>query len=350
MIKEDAELGAERRSRLVAGEVLPEYEITFRTKQGETRRILWKTVNEDDAIYAFGRDITAEHEAAEALRQAEEALRQSQKMEAVGQLTGGIAHDFNNLLTGIIGSLELLQRANRAGAAQRRRPLPHRRPGRRQARGGPDPSPSRLLAPADARSQADRRQSPGGRHDGAGAAHRRALDRDRDRRRGRPMAHPGRPRPARERAPEPCINARDAMPDGGRITIETANRWMDRGAAATHGLPPGQYISLCVSDTGTGMPPEVIARAFDPFFTTKPIGQGTGLGLSMIYGFARQSGGHVRIYSEVGQGTMVCIYLPRHHGPAEEVAEMPRLAGAAARRGRARPSSSSMTSPASACW
>jgi CheY-like chemotaxis protein len=107
------------------------------------------------------------------------------------------------------------------------------------------------------------------------------------------------------------------MPDGGKITIETANRWMDHRAAEQRGLEPGQYISLCVSDTGTGMPPDVIARAFDPFFTTKPIGEGTGLGLSMIYGFAKQSGGSVSIYSEVGDGTMVCVYLPRHLGETE---------------------------------
>jgi CheY-like chemotaxis protein len=113
-----------------------------------------------------------------------------------------------------------------------------------------------------------------------------------------------------------CLNARDAMPDGGRITIETANRWMDREAARAHELPEGQYLSLSVSDTGMGMPADVIAKAFDPFFTTKPIGEGTGLGLSMIYGFAKQSGGQVRIYSEVGLGSTVRIYLPRYYGSA----------------------------------
>jgi len=115
-----------------------------------------------------------------------------------------------------------------------------------------------------------------------------------------------------------CINARDAMPDGGRITIETANRWLDERTARQRDLEPGQYLSVCVSDTGTGMTPEVQARAFDPFYTTKPMGEGTGLGLSMIYGFARQSGGQVRIYSEVGQGTTMCIYLPRHYGDAAD--------------------------------
>jgi CheY-like chemotaxis protein len=111
-----------------------------------------------------------------------------------------------------------------------------------------------------------------------------------------------------------CINARDAMPDGGKITIETANRWIDERMAKDCDLAPGQYISLCISDTGCGMSPEVASRAFEPFYTTKPLGQGTGLGLSMIYGFARQSGGQVRIYSEVDKGAMICIYLPRAAG------------------------------------
>ncbi len=114
-----------------------------------------------------------------------------------------------------------------------------------------------------------------------------------------------------------CINARDAMPEGGRITVETANRWLDAGAARERDVEPGPYLSLCVTDTGTGMTPEVQAKAFDPFFTTKPLGEGTGLGLSMIYGFAKQSGGQVRIASEPGRGTTVCVYLPRHHARAE---------------------------------
>jgi CheY-like chemotaxis protein len=114
-----------------------------------------------------------------------------------------------------------------------------------------------------------------------------------------------------------CINARDAMPEGGHLTIETANKWMDARAARDRDLPPGQYVSLCVTDTGTGMAPDVIERAFDPFYTTKPTGQGTGLGLSMIYGFVRQSGGQVRVYSEVGKGTTMCLYFPRHLGSVE---------------------------------
>ena len=132
-----------------------------------------------------------------------------------------------------------------------------------------------------------------------------------------------------------CINARDAMPEGGRITIETANKWLDERTAKERDLPPGQYLSVCVTDTGTGMTPDVIARAFEPFFTTKPLGQGTGLGLSMVYGFVRQSGGQVRIYSEVGSGTTMCLYLPRHYGDADEAgASASTATGARERTGK----------------
>ena len=125
-----------------------------------------------------------------------------------------------------------------------------------------------------------------------------------------------------------CINARDAMPEGGRLTIETANMWLDARAARERDMQPGQYVAICVSDTGVGMSSEVKARAFDPFFTTKPTGQGTGLGLSMIYGFTQQSSGQVRIYSEEGEGTTVRIYLPRHQGEADQEQEQTMLSDA----------------------
>ncbi len=261
-------------------------------------------------------------------RELEEQLRQSQKMEAVGQLTGGLAHDFNNLLTGITGSLELLgtrvlqgryMDLNRyigaaQGAAGRAAALTHRLLAfsRRQTL---DPKPTDVNRLVGGMEELIRRTvGPSVVIEVVGAAGLWPT-----------LVDP----PQLENALlNLCINARDAMPDGGRLTIETANRWLDQRGAFARDLAPGQYISLCVSDTGTGMTPEVIAKAFDPFFTTKPLGHGTGLGLSMIYGFVRQSGGQARIYSEPDQGAMVCLYLPRHLGDAEAAEATPDLAGA----------------------
>jgi len=265
---------------------------------------------------------TLETRIAEAIserKQAEEALRHSQKMEAVGQLTGGIAHDFNNLLTGIIGSLELLevrlqqgrtseiQRyvAAAQGASKRAAALTHRLLAfsRRQTL---DPKPTdvnRLVI--DMEELIRRTVGPQIALEVVTAVGLWPSLID--------------PSQLESALLNLCINARDAMPEGGRIVVETANKWLDDHAAKGRDLEPGQYLSVCVSDTGTGMTPDVIARAFDPFFTTKPIGQGTGLGLSMVYGFVRQSGGQVRIYSEVGQGTTMCLYLPRHYGSIEEI-------------------------------
>ncbi len=245
---------------------------------------------------------------------AEAALRQAQKMEAVGQLTGGIAHDFNNLLAGISGSLELLegrvaqgrlggveryinaaQNSAKRAAALTQRLLAF---SRRQTL---DPKPTdinRLIASMDDLIRRTIGPSVALEVVGAGGLWLAKID----------------PSQLENALLNLSINARDAMPDGGRITIETANKWLDERAAKARALPPGQYISVCVTDTGTGMPPDIIARAFDPFFTTKPIGQGTGLGLSMIHGFVRQSGGEVRIYSELGKGTTMCLYFPRSAG------------------------------------
>ncbi len=267
------------------------------------------------------------------LMHVEAALRQSQKMEAVGQLTGGLAHDFNNLLTGITGSLELLgTRVSQGrldgldryigaaqGAARRAAALTHRLLAfsRRQTL---DPTPTDVNRLITSMEELIRRTvGPAVAIEVIGAAGLWSVLID---------AHQ-----LENALLNLCINGRDAMPDGGRITIETANTWLDERAARERELPPGQYVSLCVTDTGTGMTTDVIARAFDPFFTTKPIGQGTGLGLSMIYGFVRQSGGHVRIYSELGQGTTMCLYLPRHLGAAadlEAAVERPEISTAGA--------------------
>ena len=251
----------------------------------------------------------------------QDQLRQSQKMEAVGQLTGGIAHDFNNLLTGITGSLELLEtRISQGrlkdvgryitaaqGAAKRAAALTHRLLAfsRRQTLDPAAIDVNRLIAGMEELIR--RSIGPQITLEVVGAAGLWPALVDANQLENALL--------------NLCINARDAMPNGGRITIETANKWLDNRAAQDRDLPAGQYLSLCVTDTGAGMTPEVIARAFDPFFTTKPMGQGTGLGLSMIYGFVRQSGGQVRIYTELGQGTTMCLYLPRHFGPAEALAE-----------------------------
>ncbi|MCQ8241861.1 PAS domain-containing protein [Rhizosaccharibacter radicis] len=241
----------------------------------------------------------------------EEQLRQSQKMEAVGQLTGGIAHDFNNLLTGVIGALELLERniergrlseaprfiAAAQGGAQRAAALTHRLLAfsRRQTL---DPRPTDVNRLVEGMEELIRRTTG----PGVDLVVRPA-----------PALWPALvdPNQLENALLNLCINARDAMPDGGRIAVETAPEAVGESDAAARGVRPGEYVRLRVSDTGTGMTPEVMANAFDPFFTTKPLGQGTGLGLSMIYGFARQSGGHVRILSEVGQGTTMEILLPR---------------------------------------
>ncbi|AWI91465.1 hybrid sensor histidine kinase/response regulator [Methylobacterium sp. DM1] len=257
------------------------------------------------------------------LMNAEEQLRQSQKMEAVGQLTGGLAHDFNNLLAGISGSLELMgtriaqgrlkdvdrYMATAQGATRRAAALTHRLLAfsRRQTL---EPKGTDVNALVDGMLDMVRRTV-------GPAVQVEAV--------GLPDLWPALVDPSQlENALlNLCINARDAMPEGGRIVIETANRRIDTHSARRQDMPEGEYLSLSVSDTGTGMPPEVIAKAFDPFFTTKPLGQGTGLGLSMIYGFARQSGGQVRIHSTVGQGTSVSVYLPRHRGEAERVEAAP---------------------------
>ena len=307
--------------RLAAGATTLAFVNRFRTKSGEYRTLSWSATPVEGLLYCVARDITEQRKQEAALASAEDQLRQAQKMEAVGQLTGGIAHDFNNLLQGISGGIERVQKRISEGryedvdrflkaaseSAHRAAALTHRLLAfsRRQTL---DPRPTdvnRLIA-------------------GMEDLIRRSV--------GPPISvevvGAGDLWPARIDGPQLesallnlCINARDAMPDGGHLTIETTNKSLDERLARERELSPGQYLSLCVTDTGTGMSPEVIAKAFDPFFTTKPLGKGTGLGLSMIYGFVRQSGGQVRVYSEIGKGTKMCLYLPRHYGSVEADAQ-----------------------------
>jgi PAS domain S-box-containing protein len=256
------------------------------------------------------------------LMRAEEQLQQAQKMEAVGQLTGGLAHDFNNLLAGISGSLELMDsRISQGrikevdkymvaaqGATKRAAALTHRLLAfsRRQTL-APKATNVNILV-SGMLELIQRTVGPSIHVESVGKADVWPALVD--------------PSQLENALLNLCINARDAMPEGGKIIIETGNRWMDRPAAARFDVPEGQYLSLSVTDTGTGMSPDVLAKAFEPFFTTKPLGEGTGLGLSMIYGFAKQSGGQVRIHSQPGEGTTVTIYLPRHRGD-EEREEIP---------------------------
>ena len=294
--------------RLAGGQTVTGFVDRVLTRDGQARVIMWTAVPDPGTnhFHIVGRDLTEQ-------RAIEAALRQSQKMEAVGQLTGGIAHDFNNLLAGITGSLELMQtRLSQGrlgeieryvlaalGAARRAAALTHRLLAfsRRQTL---DPKPTDVNRLVTGMEELIRRTvGPQVTLEVVTAAGLWTT-----------MIDP----PQLENALlNLCINARDAMPEGGRITVETANKWLDERGARARDLVPGQYLSVCVSDTGCGMSSDVIARIFDPFFTTKPIGQGTGLGLSMIYGFVRQSGGQVRVYSELDRGTTMCLYLPRHY-------------------------------------
>jgi signal transduction histidine kinase len=284
----------------------------YRCKDGSYRYISWVGIPEEGYVYCTGRDVTAERVAQAELAAAQEALRQAQKMEAFGQLTGGIAHDFNNLLTGILGLLALVRRRLQSSRA--------------------DDVP-RLLDAATTSAQ----RAAALTHRLLAFARRQSLDmRPNDINRLVASMEDLLNRTLGERIELRCvlangvwpaltdanqlesallnlaINARDAMPHGGRLTIETVNVELDEAYTALHeDVQSGDYIAVSVSDTGVGMSTETLSKAMDPFFTTKPVGEGTGLGLSVIYGFMKQSRGHLRLYSELGQGTTVKLYLPR---------------------------------------
>jgi PAS domain S-box-containing protein len=277
----------------------------------------------DDAGELMGfakitRDVSDRRETERALEEARLALFQSQKMEAVGQLTGGVAHDFNNLLTVILGGLDTIARSKPEDAARIKRSLDMARHAAERAAS----LTGRLLAfsrrqplqptPTDlnglVRDMADLlHRSLGEQVELEGVLSPRLWTVEIDRNQ------------LESAIINLAVNARDAMPEGGKLTIETANVYLDQAyAAADAEVIPGQYVMLSVTDTGSGIPADLLQRVFEPFFTTKEVGRGTGLGLSMVYGFVKQSGGHVTIYSERDQGTAVKIYLPRHAGEALE--------------------------------
>jgi signal transduction histidine kinase/CheY-like chemotaxis protein len=259
----------------------------------------------------------------------EARILQMQKIEAVGQLTGGIAHDFNNMLAIVLGSLRLLQRRLERGDTNVQKYIDGAVQGAERAAN----LTARLLAFSRQQALAPEVIDLNKLVAGMGEILRRTIPENVQ---IETVLAGGLWRTNVDvQGLESAIinlaaNGRDAMPDGGKLTIETANVYLDESYAARHAdVHPGQYVMIAVADTGAGMLPDVASRAFDPFFTTKPTGQGTGLGLSQVHGFIKQSGGHVTIYSESGQGTTVKLYLPRHFGatPATEAGrqEMERL-------------------------
>ncbi|MBS7539161.1 PAS domain-containing hybrid sensor histidine kinase/response regulator [Ancylobacter lacus] len=309
-------------------ETLPQrFALPLRTREGGLRWIEWSAVAADDLLQAVGRDITAQREAESTLRRTEAALRQAQKMEAVGQLTGGIAHDFNNMMTGVIGAIDIMKRRIAAGRLD---DLDHFMTAASSSAQRATALTQRLLA-------FSRRQSLDSRPVDINALVGSLEDLLR-RTIGESVRLDTRLDPALCWATADAnqlesailnlaINARDAMPGGGQLTVTTRQQsFTALDVLATHELKPGRYIVIAVADTGSGMAPEVLNKVFEPFFTTKPVGQGTGLGLSMVYGFARQSNGHVEIRSVPGQGTTVELYLPVAEAPAPPRPEPPAVA------------------------
>ena len=262
---------------------------------------------------------------------AERQIRQMQKMEAVGQLTGGIAHDFNNMLAVIISAMNLIQRKVARGETDLQKFVDAAMDAANRAAS----LTQRLLAFSRQQPLApqilDANRLIAGMSELLGRTLGEPIQIETVLAGGLWRAHADQSQ-LENAVLNLSVNARDAMPDGGKLTIETANCHLDDRYASEHaGVPAGQYVMVAVTDTGTGMPPEIVGKAFDPFFTTKPVDKGTGLGLSQVFGFVKQSGGHVKIYSEPGQGTTVKIYLPRYFGE-EQIASAPARSGSMAGR------------------
>lgn len=310
-------------ARLRSGLTAHGFENRLRTRDGTYRTLSWTAVPAGGEIYAIARDVTSERDAALALKETEELLRQAQKMETIGQLSGGIAHDFNNLLQIVAGNLETLQRNLPQDLPRLKRAAENAMTGAKRAA----TLTQRLLAFSRRQPLAPKAINPNKLVAGMSELLHRTL--------GETIAIKtvlspqswqleADPNQLESAILNLAINARDAMPDGGELTIETTNGIIDADYVARHpNVKPGEYVVICVLDTGTGMEKETLARAFEPFFTTKEPGKGTGLGLSMVYGFVNQSGGHVHVRSQIGHGTKVMIYLPRIIG--QETDETPNF-------------------------
>ncbi len=311
---DDQQSAMERFAVLSRGDPMDDFDCRMRAKDGTYLWVNWTAMPEGDAIYGIGRDVTQR-------KALEDQLRQSQKMEAVGQLTGGLAHDFNNMLTGILGGIDMVRRRLADGrvadvdrfldaamqSGQRAAALTHR-----------------LLAFSRRQTLDNRPLDVGTLAASMEDLLRRTLGEQVSLRID--VAPDLWPAVADDNQLESAIlnlgiNARDAMPDGGELIIAARNVHLtDQELTDSDHAEAGDYVAISVTDTGTGMPPEVLQKVFDPFYTTKPLGQGTGLGLSMIYGFVQQSRGHVVIDSEEGRGTTIQLFLPRHRGALEEAA------------------------------
>ncbi|WP_144441151.1 hybrid sensor histidine kinase/response regulator [Bradyrhizobium sp. CCGE-LA001] len=320
---EDLELGVPTRALAQAAETGRFEAEGWRMRKDGTR--FWASVvidrisDEDGNLIGFAkvtRDLTERKKAQDELRSVQEQLAASQKLEAVGQLSGGIAHDFNNLLMIVLGNIETAERHSRhlPGSVNIQRALTNAKRGAQRAaaltsrllafsrRQALDPKPINLNTfLSGLQDFLQRTLGEGIEVQTVGSAGLWQIEADTNH--------------LESAIINLSINARDAMPSGGKLTVEAVNVSADEDYCRINPeLSPGQYVILCVTDTGSGMSREVLEHAFEPFFTTKEPGQGTGLGLSQVYGFVKQSGGHVKIYSEVGQGTSIRMYFPRYYG------------------------------------
>ena len=316
---EDRSATIAQMASLGQGSYVYKFENRYRRKDGSWCLLSWTAAPDEGFVHAIGRDITAEREQQDAIRRTELALQQAQKMETIGKLTGGVAHDFNNLLQIISGNLQLLQMSGKTGPDSQRWIGSARSAvekgaklasyllafGRRQPLEPKVVKISRLVANMEDMLRRALGEEIEIEMVISGGLWNTAVD----------VAQ------VENALLNLAINARDAMDGSGRMTIEANNAVLDDLYCRSHGdVLPGQYVMLAVTDTGCGMPQEVAGRAFEPFFSTKEEGKGTGLGLSMVYGFVKQSGGHVKIYSEPGQGTTVKLYLPRSTAMEEPLA------------------------------
>ena len=307
---DDVQSTVQQVGSLSSGGHVYRFENRYRRKDGSYCSLSWTAVPDAHYLHAIGRDITADLQQAEAMRKTEAALQQSQKMETIGKLTGGVAHDFNNLLQVISGNLQLLApQVNSVPVARRRveNALASVQRGAKLA--------SSLLAFARKQPLEPKVVKVSRLITGMEDMLRRSLGEEIEIETvisGGLWSASIDVTQVENAILNLAINARDAMDGAGRLTIEVNNALLDAAYCASHpDVAPGQYVMIAVSDTGSGMSPEVLRQAFEPFFSTKAEGKGTGLGLSMVYGLVKQSGGHIKIYSEVGEGTTIKLYLPR---------------------------------------